>query len=226
VLLSGGPALYHHQRHLFLRHHHPRPAQHHSTSIATLRTKARPKHKCSTTKTTPRRPVLKWAVVSWVSDDLCLSFFPLFFDCGDAELRNFLTGFSVKGSAERTSPCMGGMSFCEADAEVVRRGPALACGCADVAPAFFFLTRSTWCVALCPCPSSLVQHAPHTAFHVELAEKAEEWHFGCLAKRRYMHSSLREFLFFPPSSLRAVYPMPSPVVGHRCPSLARWTLDE
>ncbi|KAF8142827.1 hypothetical protein K438DRAFT_662553 [Mycena galopus ATCC 62051] len=37
----GRTALHHLQGHLFLRHHHPRPAQHHSTSITPLRTKAR-----------------------------------------------------------------------------------------------------------------------------------------------------------------------------------------
>ncbi|KAJ7895428.1 hypothetical protein B0H13DRAFT_826877 [Mycena leptocephala] len=65
--------------------------------------------------------------------------------------------FATSGSAERAPPCVGWMSFCGADAEVVRRGPALACGCADVAPAFFdalypLRVRPVW--ALCPCPSS------------------------------------------------------------------------
>ncbi|KAF8177156.1 hypothetical protein K438DRAFT_1846055 [Mycena galopus ATCC 62051] len=37
----GRTALHHLQRHLFLRHHHPRPAQHHSARITPLRTNAR-----------------------------------------------------------------------------------------------------------------------------------------------------------------------------------------
>jgi hypothetical protein len=54
LLLSGGPALHHLQRHLFLLHHHPRPVQHHSMSIATFPTNARLEPKRGTTRTTTR----------------------------------------------------------------------------------------------------------------------------------------------------------------------------
>jgi hypothetical protein len=44
------------------------------------------------------------------------SFFPSFFDCGDAEFLGFsLACFGAGGSAERVFPCVGGVSFCGAD---------------------------------------------------------------------------------------------------------------
>ncbi|KAF8200582.1 hypothetical protein K438DRAFT_1966047 [Mycena galopus ATCC 62051] len=73
-------------------------ALHNPTSLATLRTKARPKPKPSPTRTTMRGPYTT------------------------AEMGScFVAAF----------PYVGG-----ADTEVVRRVPALAFGCADVAPAF------------------------------------------------------------------------------------------
>ncbi|KAJ7821701.1 hypothetical protein B0H14DRAFT_3875843 [Mycena olivaceomarginata] len=79
-------------------------------------------------------------------------------------MRNFggfsLACFGAGGSAERPSPCVGGVSFCGADAEVVCRGPALACGCADVDPSILdppYLLRGRPVCAFCPCPSSVVQ---------------------------------------------------------------------
>ncbi|KAJ7824868.1 hypothetical protein B0H14DRAFT_3468919 [Mycena olivaceomarginata] len=101
VLLSGGPALYHHQPHLFLRHHHPRPAQPHGTSIEPLRTKARLKPKRSTTRTTARAfpycttgPFAAAPLLTPARTTHCGGSGQLFYDAG--------------GSAERAFPCVEG----------------------------------------------------------------------------------------------------------------------
>ncbi|KAJ7252918.1 hypothetical protein C8J57DRAFT_634271 [Mycena rebaudengoi] len=129
----------------------------HHMSIPMLRTKARLKPRRSTTRITTRGSALKhhcttspFSATPLLTPAresgqlfrgrvaiLGLSFL-YFFDCGDAELWGFsLACFDARGSVERTFPCMGGMSFCEADAEVLCRGPALAWGCMNGAPAFF-----------------------------------------------------------------------------------------
>ncbi|KAJ7254483.1 hypothetical protein C8J57DRAFT_614734 [Mycena rebaudengoi] len=96
------------------------------------------------------------------------SFLSLFFSI--VAMRNFtgsLLHFSVRGSAERAFPCVGGMSFCGADAEVVR------CGCVDVAPAFFdalypLRGRPVWTFR--PYPRVLCSMLLTTLLHVELAD--------------------------------------------------------
>ncbi|KAF8162261.1 hypothetical protein K438DRAFT_1985196 [Mycena galopus ATCC 62051] len=140
--------------------------------------------------------------------------------------------------AERTFPCVGGISFCGVDAEVVCRGPALACGCADVDLSIFdpsYPLRGGPVWALCPCPSSLVQHAPCAVFlHVELAD------VGDLAGTLMV---LREggavALWLARLFARHAFPLPrlfvspphpcaldTPRLSRRCPSLAGWTSDE
>jgi hypothetical protein len=145
-------------------------AQHHSTSVATLHTKASLLTPTRVTHCGRSGQLFRGRVPIFA----CL-FFLCFFDCGDAEFWRFsLPYLGARGSAERSFPCVGGMLLCGADAEVVRHGPPLACGCTDVAPAIFdalypLRGRPVW--AFCPCPSSVVQHAPRTALlHVELAD--------------------------------------------------------
>jgi hypothetical protein len=130
-------------------------------------------------------------------------------------------------SAERAFPYVGG-----ADTEVVRHSPALACGCTEVAPAFFdtiypLRGRPVW--GLCSCPSSLVQHASRTALlHVELPNVGDLvgilillreggvalWLSREKARRAF---PLPGIFVSPPSPVRTGYPAPSPSF-----SVARW----
>ncbi|KAJ7877176.1 hypothetical protein B0H13DRAFT_2347268 [Mycena leptocephala] len=106
--------------------------------------------------------------------------------------------------------------------EVVRRGAALACGYADVAPAFFdalypLRRRPVW--AFCPSPSSFVGHAPCIALlHGELPDVGDLagivtllregagvvfWLPRLFARHAF---PLPGVLVSPPSPMRAVYP--------------------
>ncbi|KAJ7351577.1 hypothetical protein DFH08DRAFT_100969 [Mycena albidolilacea] len=176
-------ALRHLQRHLFLHHH-----QFHSTRIVTLRTKARLKPKRSTTRTTTRGlPSSTTAPISVLSRQLrcshppgphtavevrsCFvgeSFLSSFFRLWRYGILGVLSCmFRWRRSAARAFPCV-------VEVEVVRRGPALACGWADVTPAFLDALyplhgRPVW--AFCPCSSNFVQYAPRTGLlHVDLAD--------------------------------------------------------
>ncbi|KAJ6533612.1 hypothetical protein B0H19DRAFT_1383609 [Mycena capillaripes] len=148
---------------------------------------------------------------------------------GDAEFWGFsLACFGTRGSAERAFPSMGGVLLCGTDTEVVHRGPALACGCADVAPAFFdalyaLHERPVW--ALCSCPSIFVQHALRSALlHVGLAGVGDlagilillrEGGGVSLGLSHFMASHpfpLTGNLLFP---VRAGWPAPSPLLVGR-----------
>ncbi|KAJ7836418.1 hypothetical protein B0H13DRAFT_2678127 [Mycena leptocephala] len=132
-------------------------------------------------------------------------------------------GSCFVGSAERPFPRVGG-----ADTEVVRHDPALACGCADVAPAFFRSTRcagvpSGLCVLAlrdsCSMLRVLMCSSQMSAISLEFrscCEKAEEWHFGCLAFSRDIHSRFREpsFLHPHPCTLHTPHISPSLSVAH------------
>ncbi|KAF8200549.1 hypothetical protein K438DRAFT_1966010 [Mycena galopus ATCC 62051] len=114
-----------------------------------------------------------------------------------------------------------------ADTEVVRRVPAPAFVCADVAPAFFDVLyplrgRPVW--GLCPCPSSFVQYGPHTALLADVGDLVRilipprEGGGVALPLSRLFtrHASpLPRVFVSPPSSVRAVYYAPSPVLIRR-----------
>jgi hypothetical protein len=131
---------------------------------ATLYTTPRLKPKLSTERTTTRKhhctirpfsaaPLLtlarathrwKWAVVSWVSGFFACLFFPCSFDRGDLGIWGFsLACFGARVSVEQVFPCVGGMPFCGADAEVVQCVPRLPVD-ARTSPQPS-LTRSTRC---------------------------------------------------------------------------------
>jgi hypothetical protein len=141
----------------------------------------------------------------WVSGVFGLSFLPLF------HFFSRLLGCAILGVLSCMFRCerfCGAGIFC-----VLFFGSCVAlplgCGCADFAPAFFDVLyplrgRCVW--ALCPCPSSLLQHALHTVIlRVELTDGGDldgipqEWHFGCLVFSQDMHSRFREVSFLPSS---------------------------